>query len=28
VRAAGHARDDYTAVVGLVEDAAGVKVRA
>jgi 3-hydroxyisobutyrate dehydrogenase len=28
VRAAGHARDDYTAVVSLVEDAAGVKVRA
>jgi 3-hydroxyisobutyrate dehydrogenase-like beta-hydroxyacid dehydrogenase len=28
VRALGHARDDYSAVVELVENAAGVKVRA
>jgi 3-hydroxyisobutyrate dehydrogenase-like beta-hydroxyacid dehydrogenase len=27
-RASGHGRDDYTAVVRLVEDAAGVQVRA
>ena len=27
-RAAGHGRDDYSAVVTLLEDAAGVKVRA